>query len=110
MGESEFAGGNMDIQMMERLARIIAKEVVDDLKAEVRAEVRDEIRKEMRAYFGDMTPTQHAVEHSHLSRMLGRLDKAAGSFLGGVASKIGVALVAILLIGVVAWGKQQWAQ
>lgn len=108
MGESEFAGGNMDIQMIERMARIIAKEVVDDLKVEVRAEVRDEIRKEMRAYFGDMTPTQHAVEHDHLNRMLNRLDKAAGNFFGGVVSKIGAAIIALLLIGIVAWGKQSW--
>lgn len=105
MGESEFAGGNMDIQMMERLARVIAKEVVDDLKVEVRAEVRDEIRKEMRAYFGDMTPTQHAVEHNHLSRMLERLDKVSGGFLGGIANRVGVGIAVLLIGGAYAlWG------
>lgn len=92
----------MDVQMMERLARVVAKEVVDDMKGEI----RDEIRKEFRAYFGDMTPTQHAIEHDHLKRMLDRLDRVSGGFMGGLASKAGVLIAGLIVLGMFAWFKK----
>lgn len=91
----------MDVQMMERLARIVAKEVVDDMTGEI----RDEIRKEFRAHFGDMTPTQHAIEHDHLKRMLDRLDQVSGGFMGGLASKAGVVIAGLIILGTLAWFK-----
>ncbi len=102
----EFAGeGQMDIQMIERLAKVIAKEVVDDLRVEIRQEVGEEIRKELRAYFGDMTPTQHAIAHSQLSRVLDKLDKVSGGVLGGIANKVGVGIAVLLVGGAYAlWG------
>ncbi|MEO9387037.1 MULTISPECIES: hypothetical protein [Chromobacterium] len=91
-----------DIQMMERLARIIAREMIDEVKESIKAEVREEIRKEFKAHFGDMTPTQHAIDHSQLTRMLNNLDRMSGSFWGGVLSKIIAGLAALAVLGLIA--------
>ena len=44
---------------VERIAQIVAREVLQGL----RDEVGEEVDKRLKAYLGDMTATQHSIQH-----------------------------------------------
>ena len=43
--------------------------------------------KRLKAYLGDMTATQHSIQHANLDKLLNRMD-AISRFFGGVVSKV----------------------
>ena len=81
---------------VERIAQIVAREVLQGL----RDEVGEEVDKRLKAYLGDMTATQHA----NLDKLLNRMDAISSGFFGGVVSKVTSFLITALLLGLAAYG------
>jgi hypothetical protein len=71
MGESNTS----DLELMKMLAKTVAEETVREMLDQVRGEISDQIDRQFKSYFGDMTATQHAVDHASLTKILGRLEK-----------------------------------
>ncbi|MCS5982293.1 hypothetical protein LNO78_29090 [Klebsiella pneumoniae subsp. pneumoniae] len=91
---------------MERIAQIVAREVLQGL----RDEVGEEVDKRLKAYLlGDMTATQHSIQHANLDKLLNRMDAISSGFFGGVVSKVTSFLITALLLGLAAYGvKRHW--
>lgn len=111
MGEAHF---NLNIQIMKELAEAAAHSAAQQIAREVREEMRDEhgklkkeliheVRKEIKAYHGDMTPTEHAVQHERMDRFLGLMDKMNQSFWGQMLSGVVKWAIMIFLIGYFVW-------
>lgn len=57
----------------ESTARKLREELRDEWREEariLREEVKRTIRDEIKHYHGDMTPTEHAIQHNRMSRLL----------------------------------------
>jgi len=85
---------------VEQIAQIVAREMLQNL----RADVGEEVDKRLKAYLGDMTATQHSIQHANLEKLLTRMDAMSSGFLGGVVSKITSFLITALLLGLAAYG------
>lgn len=85
---------------VERIAKIVVREVLHGL----RDEVGEEVDKRLKAYLGDMTATQHSIQHANLDKLLNRMDAISSGFFGGVASKVTSFLITALLLGLAAYG------
>ena len=57
-------------EQVERIAAIVAREVVGKLSKELRDDIGQEVNDQLRTYFGDMTPAQHSIQHSNLDKLL----------------------------------------
>ncbi|EJU9818098.1 hypothetical protein N5N03_004245, partial [Escherichia coli] len=68
---NEMAG--VTTEQVERIASIVAREVVGKLGKEIREEIGQEVNDQLKTYFGDMTPAQHSIQHSNLDKLLNRL-------------------------------------
>ena len=55
-------------EQVERIAAIVAREVVGKLSKELRDDIGQEVNDQLRTYFGDMTPAQHSIQHSNLDK------------------------------------------
>ena len=86
-------------EQVERIAAIVAREVVGKLGKELREEIGQEVNDQLKTYFGDMTPSQHSIQHSNLDKLLNRLDAISSGFFGGIISKITSFLITALLLG-----------
>ncbi|MGU4663579.1 hypothetical protein MAY55_23145, partial [Escherichia coli] len=67
---NEMAG--VTTEQVERIAAIVAREVVGKLGKELREEIGQEVNDQLKTYFGDMTPAQHSIQHSNLDKLLNR--------------------------------------
>ncbi|MER3782930.1 hypothetical protein J9A66_26285 [Klebsiella pneumoniae] len=94
----------------ERIAAIVAREVVGKLSKELRDDIGQEVNDQLRTYFGDMTPAQHSIQHSNLDKLLNRLDTISSGFFGGIISKITSFLITVLLLGLAAYGVKNGLQ
>lgn len=97
-------------EQVERIAAIVAREVVGKLGRELHEEIGLEVSAQLRTYFGDMTPAQHSIQHSNLDKLLNRLDHISSGFFGGVVSKIASFLITALLLGLAAYGVKNGLQ
>ncbi|HDS5425624.1 hypothetical protein [Escherichia coli] len=97
-------------EQMERIAAIVAREVVGKLSKELRDDIGQEVNDQLRTYFGDMTPAQHSIQHSNLDKLLNRLDTISSGFFGGIISKITSFLITVLLLGLAAYGVKNGLQ
>ncbi|MER3670619.1 hypothetical protein J8791_27280 [Klebsiella pneumoniae] len=95
---------------VERIAAIVAREVVGKLSKELRDDIGQEVNDQLRTYFGDMTPAQHSIQHSNLDKLLNRLDTISSGFFGGIISKITSFLITVLLLGLAAYGVKNGLQ
>ncbi|MFW8505851.1 hypothetical protein ACOIBK_28260, partial [Klebsiella pneumoniae] len=86
-------------EQVERIAAIVAREVVGKLSKELRDDIGQEVNDQLRTYFGDMTPAQHSIQHFNLDKLLNRLDTISSGFFGGIISKITSFLITVLLLG-----------
>ena len=85
---------------IERVARMVGRELLQSL----RGDVGEEVDKHLKAYLGDMTATQHSIQHANLEKLLTRMDAISSGFFGGVVSKIASYLITALLLGLAAYG------
>ncbi len=95
-------------EQVERIAAIVAREVVGKLGKELREEIGQEVNDQLKTYFGDMTPAQHSIQHSNLDKLLNRLDTISSGFFGGIISKITSFLITALLLGFSRLRRQEW--
>lgn len=98
MGET-----NQDLELMKMLAKTVAEETVREMLDKVRDEISNQIKDQFAVYFGDMTATQHAVQHNRIGHVLDRMDKTVDNLWSKIIDavwKIGVgALAAGYLLG-----------
>ncbi|WMJ67191.1 hypothetical protein RBI80_29145 (plasmid) [Klebsiella variicola] len=95
-------------EQVERIAAIVAREVVGKLSKELRDDIGQEVNDQLRTYFGDMTPAQHSIQHLQPGQTLNRLDTISSGFFGGIISKITSFLITVLLLGLAAYGVKKW--
>ncbi|QPG08061.1 hypothetical protein IUJ34_27040 (plasmid) [Klebsiella pneumoniae subsp. pneumoniae] len=96
-------------EQVERIAAIVAREVVGKLSKELRDDIGG-VNDQLRTYFGDMTPAQHSIQHSNPDKLLNRLDTISSGFFGGIISKITSFLITVLLLGLAAYGVKNGLQ
>lgn len=96
--------GEVTSEMIERIVKQTAKEVVSSLQNDIREQITEEVSRGLKSHFGDMTPTQHSVQHANIEKLLTRLDNLSSGFYGGIVSKIASALITVLILGLAAWG------
>ena len=70
------------MEVMKALTKSIVEDTVRQLREEIRHEIREEIRREFKSHFGDMTPSEHAVQHSRLDKFLNLTDHLTQNFWG----------------------------
>lgn len=75
-------------EQVERIAAIVAREVVGKLGKELREEIGQEVNDQLKTYFGDMTPAQHSIQHSNLDKLLNRLDSISSGFLAALSQRL----------------------
>ncbi|EOF5090462.1 hypothetical protein ACK1G0_004024 [Salmonella enterica] len=90
-------------EQVERIAAIVAREVVGKLGKELRDEIGQEVNDQLKTYFGDMTAAQHSIQHSNLDKLLNRLDTISSGFFGGIVSKVTSILITALILGLAAY-------
>ena len=95
----------MDMELMKALAESIAAQTVKELGKELKQEIRGEIQKEFQRYFGDITPTQHAVQHSRIDKLLNILDRTTSNFLTRIIGNLLVYGVILVVLGHAYWDK-----
>ncbi|MDC9582361.1 hypothetical protein PSI15_12440 [Xenorhabdus sp. PR6a] len=96
--------GKLTPEIIDRIARVVAKEIATDLREGLKDKVGEEVERHLKAYFGDMTAAQHSIQHANLEKLLVRLDNLSSGFYGGILSKIGSIVVVALIFGLAAWG------
>ncbi|WBM73008.1 hypothetical protein OH773_21845 (plasmid) [Buttiauxella sp. WJP83] len=97
-------------EQVERIAAIVAREVVGKLGKELREEIGLEVNDQLKTYFGDMTPSQHSIQHSHLDKLLNRLDAISSGIFDGIVSKITSLIITALLLGMAVYGVKNGLQ
>ncbi|WP_411512148.1 hypothetical protein QM042_01785 [Escherichia coli] len=89
-------------EQVERIASIVAREVVGKLGKEIREEIGQEVNDQLKTYFGDTILFQQCTQHSNLDKLLNRLDTISSGFFGGIVSKITSFIITVLLLGLTA--------
>ncbi|EFU3494470.1 TPA: hypothetical protein ACHUP6_004033, partial [Shigella sonnei] len=102
--------GGVTHDQVERIAKIVAREVVGKLGKEIREEIVHEVHEQLKNYFGDMTPAQHSIQHSNLDKLLNRLDSISSGFFGGIISKVTSFIITALILGLAAYGVKNGLQ
>ncbi|MEQ4626788.1 MULTISPECIES: hypothetical protein [Providencia] len=96
--------GELTPEVVDRIAKVVAKQIAAELREDLKDKVGEEVEKHLKNYFGDMTATQHSVQHANIDKLLTRLDSLSSGFYGGIISKIGSIIVVALIFGLAAWG------
>ncbi|OCQ54131.1 hypothetical protein Ppb6_00681 [Photorhabdus australis subsp. thailandensis] len=96
--------GNVTPEMVEHIAKIVAREVVTNLKGDLTDKIGAEVANQLKSYFGDMTAAQHSIQHANLEKLLTRLESISSGFFDGIISKITSILTVALILGIAAWG------
>ena len=107
LGHAEF---DLSMKVMKELAEAAAKSAATEIASTVRQEMRDEsqklrdelvitIKEEIKSYHGDMTPTEHAIQHNRMDRLLNWTDKLSQNFWGQLLTGVVKWVVIIFLIG-----------
>lgn len=91
------------LELMKILARSVAEEVVKELKEEIRAEIREEIRREFKNHFGDLSPAQHAIQHSRFESFLQKVDGLSTNIWGSVVSTGVKWVLGLVAVGYFVW-------
>ena len=104
----------VDLKMVKDFAESVAKtaasEIAQELREEMysqhrqlREEILEGVRKEIQAYHGDMTPTEHAVQHNRMSRILKWMDRTTDNVWGQVISSAIKFIIFMFLVGYFVW-------
>ena len=104
----------LSVQMMKEVAEVAAKSAAHEVANSIREEMRmenqrlkeeiiEEVKAEIKSYHGDMTPTQHAVQHSRMDRFLNWTDKMNQNFWGQLIAGFVRWLMIVFLIGYFVW-------
>lgn len=94
-----------DLELMKMLAKTVAEETVREMLDQVRGEISEQIDRQFKTYFGDMTATQHAVDHNRLGKVLERMDKTVDNLWGKVIDSFWKIAAGAILAGYVFAGK-----
>lgn len=96
-------------EQVERIAAIVAREVVGKLGKELREEIgRGQRPAQNLLWRYDAFATQHSA--LQLDKLLNRLDAISSGFFGGIISKITSFLITALLLGLAAYGVKNGLQ
>lgn len=94
------------MELMKAFTKSVAADTVHHLRDEIKHEIREEIRREFNAHFGDMTPAQHAVQHSRLDKFLNLTDHLTKNFWGQLFGGLVKWAVGLFLIGYFVWSQK----
>lgn len=100
----------LDLQIVKEIAEAaaiatanrVAHNLREDVRAEhaeMRADLMETIRKEISTYHGDMTASEHAIQHSRIDRYLAWMDRLSQNFWGGIAAAFLKVVVGLFLLG-----------
>lgn len=100
----------LDLEIVKEIAEAAAvaaaNRVVHKLRedvraehAEMRADLMDTVRREISSYHGDMTASEHAIQHSRIDRYLAWLDRLSQNFWGSLAAAFLKVIVGLFLLG-----------
>ncbi|MFM0095692.1 hypothetical protein PQQ87_08765 [Paraburkholderia nemoris] len=98
-------GETKDLELMKMLAKTVAEETVREMLDQVRGEISEQIDRQFKTYFGDMTATQHAVDHSRLSKVLDRMDKTVDGLWSKVIDTFWKIAAGVVIAGYMFGGK-----
>ena len=111
LGHAEF---QLSVEMMKEIAHEAAKAAATSISHEVRNEMREEaaklreelltaVKEEIQSYHGDMTPTEHAIQHARIDKFLGWTEKMSQNFWGSLMSGLIKFAVTMFLLGYFIW-------
>lgn len=86
--------------------KAITESVVEKTVNKLRGDIREEIERGFKNYFGDMTPAQHAVQHSRLDKFLNLTDKLTQNFWGQLFGGLIRWAGGLFLIGYFVWSQK----
>lgn len=102
--------GNNKMQddQLAKIADLIAAKVSHELQGQMKIEIETAIKnnntvqnEKMQQWFGDMTPTQHTIQHNTMNRLLDRLDNFSHTFFTSIISKVAGWLITLVIVGFV---------
>ena len=94
------------MEVMKALTKSIVEDTVRQLREEIRHEIREEIRREFKSHFGDMTPSEHAVQHSRLDKFLNLTDHLTQNFWGQLIGGVVKWAAGLFLVGYFVWSQK----
>lgn len=105
------SGNNkMQDDQLTKIADLIAAKVSHELQSQMKIEIETAIKnnntvqnEKMQQWFGDMTPSQHAIQHNNLNRLLDRLDNFSHTFFTSMISKVAGWLITIVIVGFIVY-------
>ncbi|MCG5512869.1 hypothetical protein [Ectothiorhodospira shaposhnikovii] len=99
-------------EIAEAVALSAATKVAQELRHEMQMEnkkLRDEllegVRNEIKLYHGDMTPTEHAIQHARINRFLSWMDRTSQNVWAQVLKTIVSAMLFLFLLGYFLWNQ-----
>lgn len=96
--QTESTNMSLDKDTVELIAKAAADEAVSSFKKEVLADIKSEIENSFKAHFGDMSPFDHANQHSRIDKLLNSLDKISDNFWGQLITGVVKWVFAILVV------------
>lgn len=100
--------GKMQEDQLTKIAELIATKVSHDLQGQMKIEIENAIKnnnvvlmEKWQQYFGDMTPTQHTIQHNAMNRLLDRLDNFSHTFFTSIISKVAGWVITAIIFGFV---------
>lgn len=110
MAKNGNVNGKMNKDQLGEIADVIATKVTQDLQDKVQSQIEsalerhnEKIENRMKMYFGDMTPTQHTIQHNTMNRLLDRIDNFSHTFFTTIISKVAGWIITLVIIGFVVY-------
>lgn len=105
---------DLDVKVMKQIAESAAEAAVRKVTAELRKEFKADmetlrreivaaVREENRAYHGDLTPSQHAIQHDRINKFLEWMESMNKNFWGQIIAGLVKWVFVIFLIGYFMW-------
>lgn len=112
--ETSRTAGFIDLRIMKDIAEAaaisasekVATKVRDEMRQEherLKDEILDAMKSEFKAYHGDMSPSEHLVQHSRMSNFLNWLEKLNQGFWSQLLGAFLKWAMAIFFIGYFIW-------
>ncbi|MDE2465573.1 MAG: hypothetical protein KGO02_17940 [Alphaproteobacteria bacterium] len=96
-------GDTTNLELMKMLAKTVAEETVREMLDQVQGQISEQIDRQFKTYFGDMSASKHAIEHSRIEKLLDRMDKISDNFWGQVVGTIIKWGLGIFVAGSLLW-------
>ncbi len=103
LNDVQHGEARIDVELMKALAKSVAEETVKELRDEIRKDIKDIVSTEVKTAFGEMSPFEHALQHSRFNKFLDWTDKISENFWGGIVSGIVRYVGGLFLLGYFVW-------